>query len=116
MRLSLEPINSLLSPYTPDTPADEQWSTSVRLKDAKKYSHVWLKQVWLSARGEARRGALTATWSRTRRIADHRQRAAESVLRATPERQESDVSYLFTWIASEISHSLSVATGAVSDQ
>ena len=97
-------INSLLSPYTPGMPADEQWSSPAHLTDAKECGHVGLKQVWLSARGEARRGALVAIWSRSRSIADQRQRAGESVLRATPERQGSDVSYLFTWIASEVSH------------
>ncbi len=96
MRLSLEPINSLLSPYTPGMPADEQWSSPAHLTDAKECGHVGLKQVWLSARGEARRGALIATWSRTRSIADQRQRAGESVLRATPERQGSDVNFLST--------------------
>ncbi len=108
-------INSLLSPYTPDMPADEQWSSPAHLTDAKECGHVGLKQVWLSARGEARRGALVATWSRSRSIADQRQRAGESVLRATPERQGSDVSYLFTQFHLR-SHIAIGATGALSDQ
>ena len=108
-------INSLLSPYTPDMPADEQWSSPAHLTDAKECGHVGLKQVWLSARGEARRGALVATWSRSRSIADQRQRAGESVLRATPERQGSDVSYLSTQFHLR-SHIAIGATGALSDQ